>query len=535
MVKRPTRGTEFLLLETLADLAAVAFGLWAGYWIRFHSGLIPLSGGWEPLLYARQFPWAVGLWWLSLNLTHNYRNHPRVISFNRARRLFKGSGLAIALIIARNYFWREPDVARLLYPLALLCVTTALVAGRLALQQVIVRYFVGNSLKRTPMLIVGTGPTALRLAARIRLHPEYGYDLRGFVATSPGHSGRRIGGFPVLGIIADLRNLLREHAIDDIFVAQSEIPNEAFARLCVDSEMEIVRVHVIPTLADMMRSTIFYDEVAGVPVYRLRETPLQGWNIVIKRVFDLAVAGGGLLLLSPLLVIVGWLVRRTSRGPALYAQERLGLDGRKFTLYKFRSMHLDAERDGPGWGGQEDPRATRLGAFLRRWNMDELPQLWNVLRGDMSLVGPRPERPVYVDEFRERFPRYMTRHKVLSGLTGWAQVHGLRGDTSISQRLRYDLYYIENWSLWLDIKILLMTFLRPWGVRTRRPLADGTLPSAARIHLRGSDPSCQPAPPPAPSTPTRRAPAARTSSSRSTPPVLPARSPRCRGRARCRS
>jgi exopolysaccharide biosynthesis polyprenyl glycosylphosphotransferase len=379
----------------------------------------------------------------------------------------------MALLVVRNYFAREEDLSRLLYPVALVLVTGALVAGRGLLQAVIVRYFVGKSLPRTRMLIVGTGPTAIRLAARLLRHPEYAYELAGFVC-SPGDAdsvGKRLGGVPVLGTVDQLRAVLQSERVQELFVAQSEIPHDSFLRLFLESEMETVRVNVIPNVVEMMRSKIFYDEIAGVPIYTLQETPLQGWNFVLKRVVDVVLSLAALAVLSPLLPVVALLIKRGSPGPVFYAQERLGLDGERFRIYKFRTMPVGAEKDGPAWGVQDDPRAFAFGRLLRRWNIDELPQLLNVLRGEMSLVGPRPERPHYVDQFKRQLPRYMARHKVRAGMTGWAQVHGLRGDSSVSQRLRYDLYYIENWSIWLDLKILIMTFFQPRGRRRAYRLA----------------------------------------------------------------
>lgn len=480
LVTRARRRSEFVLLQFLADFLAVLSGLVFSYWFRFHAGLIPPAGGWDSLHYLRQLPWAVALWLLAIYLTGNYQNHPQVISFNRARRLLKASLLAIVLIIAKNYFMRDQDLARVLYPIAVVFVTSALIFYRALLQRVVVRFFVGRGLPRSRILIVGLGPTAFRLAARVKRHPEYAYELAGFVAEDESKRNLRIGGAPILGTLSELREILRTGNIQDVFLARSDLERDSLLGLFMDSEMAAVRVHVVPTLAEMMRSRVYYDEIAGVPLYRFLETPQSGINVALKRAFDLALSASALFVLWPLLLVIGFLVRRQSPGPALYRQVRVGLDGFEFTMLKFRTMPEDVECSGPGWGGQEDPRATRLGRFLRRWNLDELPQLWNVLKGEMSLVGPRPERPVFVERFRGQFPFYMSRHKVRAGMTGWAQVHGFRGDTSISQRVRYDLYYIENWSLWLDIKILLMTFFR--GPRRARPVTPPPVPprTAAR-------------------------------------------------------
>jgi len=461
MLVTRARQTHFTLWQFLSDLLAIGLGLAGAWWIRLQSGLIPTAGDWDNTWYVREFPQTLAVWIVAYHLTGNYANHPQVISFNKARRILVGSGLAVTLVVAKNYFLRVPDLSRLMYPIALATVTFATVAMRLVLQRLIVRFLAGRSLPRSRVLIVGLGPLALRVAARIRMHPEYAYELAGFLNHSPAKVGRRIGGVPVMGTVDDLREVLRTRDIQDVFISQGEMGDDALWRLFLESETNGARVHVIPTLSEMMRTTIFYDELVGVPLYRIRETPLQGANLLVKRAFDTALAALGLFFFAPLFAALALLVKRASPGPVFYRQRRLSMDGTEFDIWKFRTMPVDAERNGPAWGDREDPRASRVGNWMRRWSLDELPQLWNVLRGDMSLVGPRPERPCHADRFRESIPHYMARHHVLAGMTGWAQVHGLRGDTSIVQRLRYDLYYIENWSLWLDVKILMMTFFQP--------------------------------------------------------------------------
>ena len=202
------------------------------------------------------------------------------------------------------------------------------------------------------------------------------------------------------------------------------------------------------------------EDFDGTPVVLVTETPEQGWNMVAKRAFDMLFAGFGLLLLSPLLLAIALWIKLDSPGPVFYAQERVGVNGRRFLMLKFRTMRTDAEATGPQWSRAADPRRTRAGTILRKLSIDELPQLWNVLVGHMSLVGPRPEQPVFVDRFRASIPRYMLRHHVKSGITGWAQVNGLRGDTPLERRIEYDLYYIENWSMAFDMKILFLTLVR---------------------------------------------------------------------------
>jgi exopolysaccharide biosynthesis polyprenyl glycosylphosphotransferase len=221
---------------------------------------------------------------------------------------------------------------------------------------------------------------------------------------------------------------------------------------------ECVEIKLVPDILQYVALNAAMEDVDGTPVINLSQVPLQGWNSMVKRGMDIAVALAAILALLPFLPLVALAIWLEDRGPIFYRQERMGLDGKSFMILKLRSMRVNAESSsGPVWAIRDDPRRTRVGSFLRHTSIDELPQLWNVLTGDMSIVGPRPERPTFVREFKHKIPRYMLRHRVKSGITGWAQVHGWRGNTSIKKRIQYDLYYIQNWSLSLDFKILWMT------------------------------------------------------------------------------
>jgi exopolysaccharide biosynthesis polyprenyl glycosylphosphotransferase len=228
---------------------------------------------------------------------------------------------------------------------------------------------------------------------------------------------------------------------------------------CQDLNVEF---QIVPDMLEMMAARAKVMVSDGVPLISLGRTPLEGWNRILKRSLDIGLSGIGLVMLSPVFAFLAILIKADSRGRVFFKQERLGRDGKKFVQYKFRSMMDNAEQEtGPVFAAEDDPRRTKMGTILRKYNLDELPQLFNVLRGDMSLVGPRPERQFFVDKFKEGIPRYFLRHKVKSGITGWAQVNGLRGNTSIEERTKYDLFYMENWSLSFDIKILLLT-LKDW-------------------------------------------------------------------------
>ena len=261
-----------------------------------------------------------------------------------------------------------------------------------------------------------------------------------------------------LGSVNDIRRHVLENHIDLVLLTVSFEQLPLVSKLTVALANLNVDLQFVPDLLALHTSRMRLTEIAGIPFISVREEALSGVDRVVKRSFDVLATGLGLLLLSPLLLVLAALVKLSSPGPVFYKQARVGRDGREFDMIKFRSMRTDAEqKTGPVWTTEDDPRVTGIGKFLRRSSLDELPQLWNVLRGDMSLVGPRPERRVFVEKFSQEMPRYFERHRVQSGLTGWAQVHGLRGNTSISERTLYDLHYVENWSLTLDVKILLMT------------------------------------------------------------------------------
>ena len=306
------------------------------------------------------------------------------------------------------------------------------------------------------VIVVGSGDVGQMVLQKLLHSPGMGYHVVGVVQ---GSSGTPLRGAPELGTADQLPALIAKHAIDEAIIAEPEASHQEMLRLIALCERGQANTKIFPDLFQIMASEISIGDLNGLPLLNVRDVALRGWQLSLKRAMDLVGSTLGLVFLSPFLLLIAVLIKFDSPGPVFYAQERMGLDGKSFWCIKFRSMCTDAESDGPGWTVKDDPRCTRMGAFLRRTNLDELPQLINILLGEMSLVGPRPERPIYVEQFRRSIPRYMERHREKAGLTGWAQVNDLRGDTSISERTKYDLWYIENWSLLLDIKILLRTIL----------------------------------------------------------------------------
>ncbi|MEM7113384.1 MAG: undecaprenyl-phosphate glucose phosphotransferase [Chloroflexota bacterium] len=305
------------------------------------------------------------------------------------------------------------------------------------------------------VLLIGSGETARIILQRILWSPQLGYELVGIVTDERGY--RKIQGVPVLGRPQRLSALIDRHHIDEIIVAIPEKGHRETVRIISYCERGRVSIKVFPDIFQSITSQEGIDDLGGLPLLTVRNFAMRGYLLIFKRLLDLFGSLVGLIFLSPLMLLVAVAIKLESPGPVFFVQERMGLDGNPFLMLKFRSMRSDAEKEGPGWTTERDPRQTSLGTFLRAIKVDELPQLINVFLGEMSLVGPRPEQAYYVDQFRESVPRYMERHREKGGMTGWAQLHGLQGDTSIAERTKYDLWYSENWSVWLDIKIIMRT------------------------------------------------------------------------------
>ncbi len=317
---------------------------------------------------------------------------------------------------------------------------------------------------RHNVLIIGSGEVARTITEKIRWSPHLGFNIVGAVNGSPGSM---VGDVPVIGTTGQLPEIIDEYEVDEVIIVLPEASHRELVHLISKCQRGKVSIKVYPDIFAYMAGGLTVDDLNGLPMLSVRDVALRGWKLSLKRGMDIVVSFVGLVLLSPIMVLTAIIIRLESPGPIFYCQERMGLDGRPFSMIKFRSMRSDAERDGPGWTVETDPRVTRIGRFMRRTNWDEIPQLINVFYGQMSLVGPRPERPHYVRKFRESIPRYMERHREKAGMTGWAQVNGLRGDTSILERTKYDLWYVENWSLWLDIKIVMRTLIQTVFARNR--------------------------------------------------------------------
>jgi Undecaprenyl-phosphate glucose phosphotransferase len=471
MVKRYNRLLVAFYVVTDALLAMWAFIL--AYGIRFESGLIPVTKGYPPLeQYLDVLPFIAILTPLAFQLQGVYRLRRGRSRIDDFFAVLIGSILAVVLgVVSTLYFQAyyvseaarlrgEYKVSQIVWALFLALNVVFTYASRESIRELLERRWrAGIGLKR--ILIAGASELGRMVADRILQHRELGYQVVGFVDDRAGgdHIGYR--GLPLLGTLAEVADIAQRERVDHLYVA---LPIEEHSKLLELMELtsrECIDVKVVPDLLQFIALRARLEDLDGLPIINVNDVPLQGFNAWVKRVIDVVLSTAALVVLAIPFALIALLVKWTSKGPTFYHQERMGLDGKAFTVYKFRSMHLDAEdSSGPVWARDDDPRATRIGRWLRRFDLDELPQFWNVLKGEMSIVGPRPERPFFVEQFKHRIPQYMLRHKVKAGITGWAQVNGWRGNTSLEKRIEFDLYYIENWSVTLDLKIMWLTVVR---------------------------------------------------------------------------
>lgn len=317
---------------------------------------------------------------------------------------------------------------------------------------------------RERTLILGTNDTARLVYERIIQSPQLGYSPVGFLRCASGANLDEFMGIPVFGDLKSVDVVVREHGVEHVIVAVPDLAHADLVEIVGKCRAVDVNIRVFPDVFQLLAGQVNIDELNGLPLVTVKDIALKGYRLALKRLMDLSLSGIGLVVLSGPLLLVALLIKASDpKAGVFYTQERVGLDGKPFEVIKFRTMKPNAEAStGPVWAQKGDPRRTRLGSILRRSSLDELPQLINVLVGEMSLVGPRPERPYFVEQFAASIPRYHERHREKAGLTGWAAVNGLRGNTSIEDRTAYDLWYVENWTLWLDIKILLRSLIIPF-------------------------------------------------------------------------
>ncbi len=452
------RGEIWLQLAALLmDALAIIVGAWLAYTIRFSeyfTTMVPVITGMPPLAWYFRLSLVLTFLVVFFQLSGGMYRFPRQEGiFEESIRTIKRFGLAFLVLLAILFFYRNVTFSRITIAFLLvfcsLSLVTARTIGRIIRERL---YRLGRVTKRSAL--VGNGEQSNLIRKHFQSNPQLGFNIIGCVSDQTIHSS----GLEHLGNISQAGSMVREKQVSTLIISPSADEPDTIPRLvkaCYGVNVDFLYMPEIQGTDGRPRRVL---EFGGTPLWALKENPFDGWLGIVKRGFDIVVSSILFILLMPVLLIITLLVKLDSRGPIFYHQKRIGLDGREFECVKFRSMKINAEsKTGPVWAKPDDARVTRVGKVLRRWCLDELPQFWNVLRGDMSLVGPRPERPEFVREFEQQIDGYHERHRVRAGLTGWAQINGLRGDTPIEERTKYDRYYVENWSLMLDLKILLLT------------------------------------------------------------------------------
>jgi Undecaprenyl-phosphate glucose phosphotransferase len=442
-----------------SDILMTAAAWLIAYYVRFQTTFIPITKGTPPFdVYWKMLPPILVMWLIIFNICGLYRPRRGFSYAEQFVTIFQAVTFGTIMLITFNFFYRQYSYSRLVL-LYFWGINIFAVGLSRSLLQDLIAYARSKGYNLRHILIAGAGHLGQEVARKAHTYNELGLNVLGFVDDDSHKQGQLIEGCPVLGTLDDIQQVIKEKGVQQLFIALPMTAHNRTLEILSSLDQECVDVKFIPDLMQYMSLRVGVEELDGIPIVNLRETPIQGWNSVIKRGFDIIFSLVFLIVSAPVMLLLALLIKLTSPGPILYKQKRMGLDGHLFHMYKFRSMRVDAEeRTGPVWAKKNDSRRTRLGAFMRVTSLDELPQFLNVLKGDMSLVGPRPERPPFVQKFREKIPQYMLRHKVKSGITGWAQINGWRGNTSIEKRIEYDLYYIQNWSVWFDFKILVMTF-----------------------------------------------------------------------------
>ncbi|MDD5645346.1 MAG: undecaprenyl-phosphate glucose phosphotransferase [bacterium] len=449
----------FLKIILLAgDAFLVSLNFMFIYYLRFHTFIIAHKGVPDLAAYVQAVPIAAFIWLLIFAHFGLYNISSIESRWNQAGNITKAVFWGTIALLAASTLYRAFSYSRLVIVLSFLSAVILLNIFRLVISAARIKM-----LERIPdkkrVLIIGTDDTAIRIAMTLKDNAQYVARVAGFISMRPETVGKEIAGVKVIDTLDNAEKHFSKNETDEVILALSTLPHEKIVDFIIRCSKEMISWKMIPDVMQMTVARLGLEEINGIPIMRQKELPLDHvGNRMLKRSFDILGALAGLFVFSPVLAVFALIVKITSAGGIFYKQKRVGEDGREFSLYKLRSMKTGAEDGiGPVWAKKDDERTTKVGKIMRKYNIDEIPQFWNVLKGDMSIVGPRPERPHFVYQFKEQIPYYMARHRVKSGLTGWAQVNGYRGDTSLEERIKHDLYYMENWSLMFDVRIILMT------------------------------------------------------------------------------
>jgi Undecaprenyl-phosphate glucose phosphotransferase len=481
VIKR--RNIKIFLIYLFSDLVITSLSFLLAYYIRFHSAFFEVPKGVPPFKqYYSLLPMIIVIWLFVFTLQGLYRSRRGKSHIDEFFSIMLGVVLATfillsALLFYRVYYQFDPAVSsRYEYSRGVIAIfiiinVFTVFFGRLIIDRIL-SYFRKKGYNQIKILVAGAGELGRRIVDHLQQNIQWGYHVVGFLDDDPKKKKLVYNDIPVLGKLKDFKEIAEEKQVNSLFVALPLYGYKKIMALINEGNEEGVSIKLFPDIMQYITLKAEVEEIGGVPAININQTPMGGFKWAIKRTLDILFSSGFLLALTviPLIPLIIILIKLTNRGPVFYKQVRIGMDGKRFNLYKFRSMINNAEaQTGPIFAEENDPRVTRLGWFLRYYNLDEIPQFINVIKGDMSIVGPRPERPKFVKQFKKEIPKYMLRHKVKSGITGWAQVNGWRGKTSIEKRIDFDLYYIQNWSLLFDVNIMWKTFLH-WILR--RPIDD---------------------------------------------------------------
>ncbi len=447
-------------LTLIIDGFVIVVSYLFAYFLKFESGLLLYDEGLSVQTYMTALYFLVPGYLILYSKLDLYSTRRASGRKRELLNVIKANTLGALIFMMILYLINQPDFSRqMIFIFWGVCICLETAVRNMMRALMMFWWKKGYNLKY--VLLIGYSGSAESYINKVLINPQWGYVIRGILDDNV-ERGTEYKGIKVLGTIDNLSLILPENKLDEIAIT---LPLGQYGRLkeivglC---EKSGVHTKFIPDYAGVIPNRPYTEDIQGLPVINIRRVPLNNTiNSVVKRLVDIVGSAVGIVLASPIMIVSAILIKATSDGPVIFSQERVGLHNKPFKMYKFRTMIEQTEaEEAKGWTTKDDPRVTKIGRFLRRTSLDELPQLFNIFIGQMSLVGPRPERPQFVEKFREEIPRYMIKHQVRPGLTGWAQINGLRGDTSIEKRIEHDLYYIENWTLEFDIKILLLTIFR---------------------------------------------------------------------------
>ena len=448
-------------LHVVLDALVIAVSYVLSWYLRFRSGIFEMDAWYLSLqVYMSVLIFIIPGYLLLYYIFQLYT--PKRVRGRRleAWNILQANTIGFLVFILVLYFRHQADFSRTMI-FVFYCINIFLEVVERNLIRMGLRKIRSQGFNQKHVLMIGYSRAAEQYIDRVLANPDWGYSIRGILADNIPR-GTEYKGIKVLGRIDNLEIVLPENKLDEIVITLGLAEYHKLERIVKMCEKSGVHTKFVPDYNNVIPTKPYTEDLHGLPVINIRRVPLSDpLNKWMKRGVDILGALVAIVIFSPVMIVTAIMIKRTSSGPVIFSQERVGLQNKPFKMYKFRSMVVqDEKKEKKGWTTKDDPRVTTVGRFIRKTSIDELPQLFNVLKGNMSLVGPRPERPQFVEKFKEEIPRYMIKHQVRPGLTGWAQVNGYRGDTSIQKRIEHDLYYIENWTLGLDFKIIFLTFFK---------------------------------------------------------------------------